>query len=117
MALVIRDEIKDSIRDRVALVTGATGFIGSHLVDALVECGCRVHAIARTTSSGLANWTSESRQAAAVHWADLVDPFAVRAAVRAVKEDATKPVYVFHLAAQAHVGESWTRLRETFDVN
>lgn len=34
-----------------ALVTGASGLIGSHLVDRLVEQGCRVHALVRETSN------------------------------------------------------------------
>ena len=33
------------------LVTGATGFIGSHLVDALLARGCTVHALVRATSN------------------------------------------------------------------
>jgi len=32
-------------------VTGATGFIGSHLVDALLERGCTVHCLVRPTSN------------------------------------------------------------------
>ena len=34
-----------------AVVTGANGFIGSHLVDVLSEHGCRVHALVRKTSN------------------------------------------------------------------
>ena len=33
-----------------ALVTGANGFIGSHLVDQLLALGCKVHGLVRESS-------------------------------------------------------------------
>ena len=39
-----------SLKNATAVVTGATGFIGSHLVDYLVGHGCTVHALVRETS-------------------------------------------------------------------
>ena len=39
-------------QDRRVLVTGAGGFIGSHLVEALVASGARVRALVRYTSRG-----------------------------------------------------------------
>ena len=37
---------------RTVLVTGADGFMGSHLTEALVHLGANVHAFVRATSSG-----------------------------------------------------------------
>src|SRR5262249_46317923 len=51
----LRAELGAVYRDRTVLVTGADGFMGSHLVDALVHLGARVHAFVRATSSGALN--------------------------------------------------------------
>ncbi len=40
-----------SLKGSEALVTGANGFIGSHLVDSLLSVGCKVHCIVRKTSN------------------------------------------------------------------
>ena len=42
---------------RTVLVTGAAGFIGSHLVDALLECGARVRALDNFSNGKRANLT------------------------------------------------------------
>lgn len=75
------------MRGAVALVTGATGFLGTHLVRALSSSGARVHAISRVARDG-------RDERAIWHRADLVD----RSEVAAVFE-ATRPDLVFHLAA------------------
>ncbi|NOZ26421.1 MAG: NAD-dependent epimerase/dehydratase family protein [Chloroflexi bacterium] len=111
------DRIRETLRGRTVLVTGAAGFIGSHLTDALVELGANVHIFVRASSRGLQNLSPEVLKAVTIHWGNLVDPYSTRAAVRAVKQDATEPPIIFHLAAQAHVGESWIRPLETFMNN
>ena len=55
------------------LVTGADGFMGSHLTDALVELGANVHAFVRATSSGALNNIGHLRDRLKVHFADLTD--------------------------------------------
>ena len=46
---------RDVYEGRTCLVTGADGFMGSHLTDALVEIGAEVIAFVRATSSGALN--------------------------------------------------------------
>ena len=45
-------DLESRLADRTTFVTGADGFVGSHLVDKLVESGANVHAFVRATSSG-----------------------------------------------------------------
>ncbi|MBT4127937.1 MAG: NAD-dependent epimerase/dehydratase family protein, partial [Nitrospina sp.] len=49
-----------SLENTTVVVTGATGFIGSHLVDYLIEHGCIVHALVRETSDR--RWLNKSDQ-------------------------------------------------------
>ena len=50
-----------------ALVTGANGFIGSHLVDELLASGCTVHGLVRKSSN--LKWLDASR--VQLHQVDL----------------------------------------------
>ena len=91
--------------------------MGSHLTDALVELGATVHAFVRATSSGALNNIGHLRDRLKVHFADLTDRTSVDYLVRELKESASDRPYVFHLGAQAHVGESWHRPYETVAAN
>jgi dTDP-glucose 4,6-dehydratase len=102
--------------DRTVLVTGADGFMGSNLTEALVHLGARVHAFVRATSSGALNNIGHLRRQLKVHFADLTDRASVDYLVRELSDAPDKP-YVFHLGAQAHVGESWHRPYETVMAN
>ena len=113
----LRDEFGDTYRGRTVLVTGADGFMGSHLTDALVELGASVHAFVRATSSGALNNIGHLRDRLKVHFADLTDKTSIDYLVRELRETASDKPYVFHLAAQAHVGESWHRPYETVMAN
>lgn len=55
------------LKGATALVTGANGFIGSHLVDQLLASGCRVHALVRESSD--LKWLDTSK--VNLHRADL----------------------------------------------
>jgi dTDP-glucose 4,6-dehydratase len=101
---------------RTVLVTGADGFMGSHLTDALVHLGADVHAFVRATSSGALNNIGGLRDQLRVHFADLTDKTSVDYLVKELAKAPDRP-YVFHLGAQAHVGESWHRPYETVMAN
>jgi dTDP-glucose 4,6-dehydratase len=104
----------EGLGGRTVLITGADGFIGSHLVDACLDAGADVHAFVRATSSGTLHNIEHVRDRITIHEGDVIDPHSVRRTLADLR--GTTPV-VFHLAAQAHVGESWTRPFETAAVN
>jgi dTDP-glucose 4,6-dehydratase len=112
----LRTEFADVYAGRTVLVTGADGFMGSHLTEALVHLGANVHAFVRATSSGALNNIWHLRGQVRVHFADLTDKTSIDYLIRELRDAPDKP-YVFHLGAQAHVGESWHRPYETVMAN
>ena len=63
-------------------MTGADGFMGSHLTEALVALGADVHAFVRATSSGALNNIGHLRRELKVHFADLTDRTSIDYLVR-----------------------------------
>src|SRR5207253_7822297 len=112
----LRDEFAGVYEGRTVLVTGADGFMGSHLTEALVALGANAHAFVRATSSGALNNIGFLRRKLKVHFADLTDKTSIDYVIRELGESPDRP-YVFHLGAQAHVGESWHRPYETVMAN
>jgi GDP-4-dehydro-6-deoxy-D-mannose reductase len=92
---------------RATLVTGATGFAGSHLIDTLVND--RIDTIGWNRPGG-----HSPRRLDGVRWrgVDLLDRTTVREAVR---DD--PPAIVFHCAGAAHVGQSWGTTTKTLQAN
>ena len=80
-----------------AIVTGGAGFIGSNLVDALIEGGHTVGVLDNLFTGRRANLNA----AAKFFEADVRDAEAVEAAFEAIQPD-----LVFHLAAQIDVRKS-----------
>jgi dTDP-glucose 4,6-dehydratase len=113
----MRNEFGDAFAGRTCLVTGADGFMGSHLTEALVHIGAHVIAFVRATSSGALNNIGHLRRDLTVVFADLTDKTSVDYCVRDHLLTASDRPYVFHLGAQAHVGESWHRPYETVMAN
>ena len=95
-----------------ALVTGGAGFIGSHVVDALLARGDEVLALDDLSTGRVENL--ERRAPPARRWsrADVTDPAAVADAF-----ERSRPERVFHLAAQIDVRRSVTDPRFDLDVN
>jgi len=96
------------------LVTGAGGFIGSHLVEHLVKRGARVRAFVRYTSQGdiglLRYAPPELRETIEIVRGDLRDASAVLKAMNGC-------AYVFHLGALIAIPYSYVHPREVIDTN
>jgi GDP-4-dehydro-6-deoxy-D-mannose reductase len=90
------------------LVTGAAGFIGSHLVEFLVAEGHEVTATGRARTAAL----DEAGAGFAFTRADLCDREAIGEVL-----DRARPEVVFHLAAQSYPNVSWKEPARTFEVN
>jgi UDP-glucose 4-epimerase len=84
-----------------ALVTGGAGFIGSHLVDALVKRGDRVVVIDDLSTGRRENLDQAIDKGALLLEAEITDEAAVTDAF-----EAHRPELVFHLAAQIDVRRS-----------
>jgi nucleoside-diphosphate-sugar epimerase len=94
------------------LVTGASGFLGSHLTARLLDEGAAVHALTSAVSSVYPQRLLPLRDRIVLHEGSLAD----RSAMDAVAAQA-RPQLVFHLGAYTHVGKSWQRVDECVQVN
>jgi GDP-4-dehydro-6-deoxy-D-mannose reductase len=94
-------------RSRTVLVTGAGGFVGSHLLELLEQDDVEIVAWLRPGTEPLVKGSR-------VQWrnVELQD----RAAVHSATADA-KPSEVYHLAGVPHVGDSFAHTHETFAGN
>lgn len=99
---------------RSVLVTGAGGFIGSHLVELLVARGATVRGFVRYTSRGDRGWLDHleplTQNEVDVFPGDLVNPEAVASAVAACD-------VIFHLGALIPIPYSYRHPREFVAAN
>jgi len=103
-----------SLRDVSVLVTGADGFIGSHLVERLVQEGAKVRAFCFYNSRGSLGWLEEAEPDVR----NLIDPRLgdIRDA-RLVADAMDEVQIVFHLAALIAVPYSYTAAASFIDTN
>ncbi|MCK4736034.1 MAG: NAD(P)-dependent oxidoreductase [Methanophagales archaeon] len=94
---------------RTIFLTGASGFIGSHLLKRLTKEGCEVHISVRKSSS---LWRIEDVVDNCIcHTIDLTDSDGVKSSIKKIK-----PAIIFHLAAYG-VDYRKQNIHQAVDVN
>ncbi len=103
-----------NISGKKVFVTGADGFIGSHLVEALVQHGCQVKALCYYNSFNSQGWLDhipqQTRQAIEIVAGDVRDSFAMKAMMQGCE-------IVFHLAALIGIPYSYQAPEAYVDTN
>jgi len=103
-----------NLKGQKVLVTGAGGFIGSHLVEALLEVDCWVRAFVHYNSASSWGWlddfTPELLREIEVIAGDIRDPHGVESAVKDCK-------VIFHLAALIGIPYSYHSPDSYVDTN
>ena len=102
----------DDLAGARVLVTGATGFIGSHLCRRLLEGGAQIHALTSTVSSVYPVRLVDIKDRITLYGGNLNDSGAMDSVV-----EQADPTIVFHLGAYTHVGKSWDRIDECIQTN
>ncbi len=109
------------LKDKQVLVTGAGGFIGSHLTEMLLQRGCRVRALVHYNSKNSWGWLDNPERRADANLeivaGDVRDAYGVMAAMKGCD-------VVFHLAALIGIPFSYhspdtyvdTNIRGTLNV-
>lgn len=98
-------------RDRPVLVTGGCGFIGSHLVEALLAAGARVKILGKYNSrSDLGFLTGLDHPSLEARLGDVADPWLVQELARGVDT-------IFHLAALIGIPYSYAAPSQYVQTN
>ena len=102
------------IKNKKVLVTGADGFIGSHLVEGLLDAGCEVRAFVYYNSFNSWGWLDsfpeDKLERIEVFTGDVRDPNGVRKAMKGMD-------VVFHLAALIGIPFSYHSPDSYIDTN
>ena len=92
------------------LITGITGFVGSHLAELMLKKGHQVFGSARARSK--TENIDHFRHQITLFDAEILDSHSVYSMVKTVRPD-----YLFHLAAQSFVPTSWASPASTLETN
>ena len=98
--------------NRTAFVTGATGFVGAHIVRHLIENGAKVVCLQRDSIASNSLDIFDLRQKVTVINGSIEDFSLMERILNEYEIDA-----VFHLAAQALVGAANRSPLSTFETN
>jgi NAD dependent epimerase/dehydratase len=101
-------------RGKTVVVTGAGGFIGSHLVEALVALGATVKALVRYNSGSLWGQLEQLPASTLAHVAVVSGDITDVSCVRTLMQDAD---VVFHLAALIGIPYSYVAPQHYVNVN
>ena len=93
-----------------SLITGITGFVGSHLAELLLNQGHEVYGTIRWRSS--TDNINHIKNSLKLEEADLRDSYSIEKCIRNIEPD-----YIFHLAAQSFVPTSFHAPQETIMTN
>lgn len=93
------------------LITGVTGFVGSHLAELSIEKGAEIHGFRRYHLSNMRN-VEHLEEEIEWHDCDMMDGKSVD---RAIQE--ARPEVIFHMAAQSFVSPSWDHPLLYMDAN
>lgn len=101
-----------SLKGLSVLVTGAGGFIGSHLTRRLVKEGARTCVLLKNVSQVKPVRLLDVYDQLSVFEGNLTDIGALRNILKV-----SKPEFIFHLGAYTHVGKSFTHVSECVQSN
>ncbi len=104
-------------KNKRVLVTGADGFMGSHLTERLVGEGAKVSIYIRGNSiTGTVLYTLKNLAPFEKTFKEIITgDIASQDAVELIRQN--KPEYIFHLAADAYVPNSFAHPREVMESN
>lgn len=104
------DKVK--LKGKNILVTGGTGFIGSHLVQSLLKKGAHVHTTFLTINPNSYFFKEGLGKKVTMHRVDITNFFEIQEVI--IKNSIE---YIFHLAAEPLVEVSYINPRRTLETN